>query len=74
MYADEWNSFQGTSGPFSNTPLRCGVDANTAKEENVSRVTDKAKGADKDGLLDPEVDESRVPRYNDDFCGSSGMN
>lgn len=43
VYADEWNSFQGTSGPFSNTPLRCGVDANNAEEEYVSRVADKAK-------------------------------
>lgn len=43
VYADEWNSFQDTSGPFSNTPLRCDVDANNAEKEYVSKVTDKTK-------------------------------
>lgn len=72
VYADEWNSFQGTSGPFSNTSLRCGVDANTAEEEYVSRRDRQSQGADKDGLLEPE-DESRVAR-NNDSCRRSGAN
>lgn len=47
VYADEWNSFQGTSGPFSNTPLWCGVDANNAKEEYVSEGDRQNQEADK---------------------------
>jgi len=66
MYA-EWNSFQGTSGPFSNsTSMRCG------RGERIRVESDRqSQGTDKDGLLNPEMDESHV--CNNYLCKKIGI-